>query len=45
MNAKLTLTVEQSLLILTRNIKDYRKSEWGVFTPATFLKTIVQIQS
>jgi predicted nucleic acid-binding protein len=29
-------------IILTRNIKDYRKSELGVFTPETFLKTIVQ---
>jgi len=26
--------------IITRNVKDYRKSEIGVFTPATFLKIL-----
>lgn len=27
-------------LILTRNLKDYKNSELGVFTPETFLKSI-----
>ncbi len=27
-------------LILTRNLKDYKKSELGVFTPETYIKSI-----
>ena len=26
-------------LILTRNLKDYKKSELGVFTPETYIKS------
>ena len=28
-------------LILTRNIKDYKTSELGIFTPETYLKSII----
>ena len=46
MNTKLTLTIEQTIIdaIITRNIKDYTKSEIGVLTPESFLKLVLSEQ-